>query len=165
MRLIECLRLRVKDIDFGAGEIIIRSGKGDKDRRTMLPERLRAALKKHLTRVKATHARDLAVGYGRVALPYALEREYPSASSEWKWQFAFPQITRWVNSTTKAQGRHHIDDSMIQKAIKRAVREAGIGKPATPHTLRHSFATHLLEDRYDLTTIQELLGHKDVKPR
>jgi integron integrase len=163
MRLMECLRLRVKDVDFGSDEILIRQGKGDKDRRTMLPEKVKAPLLKHLERVKKVHARDLADGYGRVPLPDALNRKYPNASADWRWQFVFPQLKRWVNPKTGAQGRHHIDESIIQKAIKTAVGAAGISKPATSHSLRHSFATHLLQDGYDIRTIQELLGHKDVK--
>lgn len=163
MRLMECLRLRVKDIDFGSGEILIREGKGDKDRRTMLPEMVKAQLREQLERVKKVHARDLAAGYGHVQLPYALHRKYANASTDWRWQFVFPQLKRWVNPKTGEQGRHHVDESIIQKAIKNAVRAAGISKPATSHALRHSFATHLLEDGYDIRTIQELLGHKDVK--
>lgn len=162
MRLMECLRLRVKDVDFGASEVTIREGKGDKDRRTMLPEKVRAALLEHLECVQKIHARDLAAGYGRAPLPYALSRKYQTASSDWGWQFVFPQATRWANPKTREQGRHHVDMSIIQKAIKTAVRAAGIDKPATSHSLRHSFATHLLEDGYDIRTIQELLGHKDV---
>ena len=153
MRLMECLRLRVKDVDFGSREILIREGKGDKDRYTMLPERATTALREHLERVRKIHARDLAEGYGRVPLPYALNRKYPSASTERGWQFVFPQMKRWVNSKTGAQGRHHIDQSIVQKAIKTAVRATGIVKQATSHTLRHSFATHLLEDGYDIRTI------------
>ena len=163
MRLMECLRVRVKDIDFSAREIVIRAGKGDKDRRTMLPVTAEKALRQHLERVKELHVRDLAAGYGRVPLPYALSRKYPNASAEWGWQYVFPQRRRWRNPKTGEEGRHHLDQSIVQKAIKTAVRAAGIEKPATSHTLRHSFATHLLEAGYDIRTIQELLGHRHVE--
>jgi len=163
LRLTECLRLRVQDVDMEAGQILVRDGKGFKDRITMLPEVVKRPLAEHLERVKRIHARDLADGYGRVQLPDALARKYPKAAWDWGWQFLFPQEKRWVDARTGEQGRHHIDESLIQRAVKAATRAAGIHKHATCHTLRHSFATHLLEDGYDIRTIQELLGHRDVK--
>ena len=163
LRLMECLRLRVQDIDFARNEIIIRDGKGAKDRITMLPESLKVLLQDHLTRVKAIHAKDLADGWGRVQLPEALDRKYPNAPTEWRWQWVFPQENRWKNSKTGEEGRHHIDESLLQKAVKDAVVRAGLTKRATCHTFRHSFATHLLEGGYDIRTVQELLGHQDVK--
>lgn len=163
LRLSECLKLRVLDIDFNRREITVRSGKGGKDRMTMLPEALVEPLQVHLRRVKAVHQRDLADGWGRVELPSALERKYPGASSEWRWQWVFPQQRRWRNEQTGEQGRHHADPTILQRAVKEAVRQAGITKHAGCHTLRHSFATHLLESGYDIRTIQELLGHKDVR--
>ncbi len=163
LRLMECLRLRVQDIDFSANQIIIRDGKGNKDRLTMLPEKARSPLHQHLERVRRVHQRDLADGYGQVVMPYALERKYPNASSDWRWQFVFPQQHRWVNPQNGAQGRHHVHESILQKAIREAVQKAGINKRASCHILRHSFATHLLEDGYDIRTVQELLGHKDLR--
>jgi len=163
LRLSECLRLRVQDIDFDGCMIIVRDGKGFKDRITMLPARLKEPLKKHLAKVKKIHERDLADGWGKVWLPYALDRKYRNAATEWGWQWVFPQKHRWINHVTGKQGRHHVDASIVQKAFKKAVRAAGISKRATCHSLRHSFATHLIEKGYDIRTVQELLGHKDVR--
>ncbi len=162
LRLMECLRLRVQDIDFSRNEILVRDGKGAKDRITMLPESLKAPLQEHLKKVRAIHERDLADGWGRVMLPGALDRKYPNAPNEWRWQWVFPQENRWKNAKTGEQGRHHVDESLVQKAVRQAVTAAGLTKRATCHTFRHSFATHLLEGGYDIRTVQELLGHKDV---
>jgi len=163
LRLMECLRLRVKDIDFSRNEITIRQGKGGKDRITMLPESLKAPLQEHLKKVKRVHEKDLAEGWGRVQMPHALDRKYPNAPQEWRWQWVFPQENRWTNLRTREQGRHHTDESLVQKAVRDAVARAGLTKRATCHTFRHSFATHLIEGGYDIRTVQELLGHKDVK--
>lgn len=163
LRLMECLRLRVQDIDFSRNEILVRDGKGAKDRITMLPESTKAPLQDHLKQVKAVHQQDVAEGWGRVQLPHALDRKYPNAPKDWRWQWVFPQEHRWVNGKTKEQGRHHIDESLVQKAVREAVTMAGLTKRATCHTFRHSFATHLLESGSDIRTVQELLGHRDVK--
>jgi integron integrase len=163
LRLLEALRLRVKDLDFERREITIREGKGDKDRVTMMPQAVIRPLQVHLRRVQAIHQRDLADGYGRVELPHDLARKFPNANRDWRWQFVFPQARRWRNTATGEQGRHHIDESLIQKAVVIAVRDAGVSKRATSHTFRHSFATHLLAAGYDIRTVQELLGHADVR--
>jgi integron integrase len=163
LRLTECLELRVQDIDFGANQIVVRSGKGFKDRVTVLPQTVKSGLIDHLRKVRGVHERDLRDGYGRARLPYALAKKYPRADREWRWQFVFPQRHRWVNRQTGEQGRHHVDESIVQKVLKAAVAQTDLTKRVSCHVLRHSFATHLLEDGYDIRTVQELLGHKDVR--
>ena len=163
LRLMECLRLRVQDIDFARNEILVRDGKGAKDRLTMLPESLKGPIKDHLKKVKTIHERDLADGWGRVQMPSAMDRKYPNAPRDWRWQWVFPQENRWKNTKTGEEGRHHIDESLVQKSVRDATTKAGLTKRATCHTFRHSFATHLLEGGYDIRTVQELLGHNDVK--
>jgi integron integrase len=162
MRLMECVRLRVKDLDFAYGQITVREGKGEKDRRTILPSALVEPLKTQLAKVRLLHDEDLARGFGSVYLPYALERKYPNASREWGWQWVFPAGTLSVDPRSGLTRRHHASEDGLQRAVKHAVGQAGITKRASCHTLRHSFATHLLEAGYDIGAIRELLGHADV---
>jgi integron integrase len=162
LRIMEAMRLRVKDVEFARREILVRDGKGQKDRITMLPVKLVAPLRDQLERARELHRVDLDEGFGEVWLPFALSRKYPGAAREWAWQYVFPAATRSRDPRDGAIRRHHLSDQAFQRAMKEAVRGAGIAKPATPHTLRHSFATHLLESGYDIRTIQELLGHQDV---
>ncbi len=163
LRLNECLQLRVKDIDFIYNQVTVRDSKGDKDRVTMLPEKIIDPLKKHLEKVRRLHERDIQKGYGRVHLPNALVRKYPNADKEWGWQYIFPSEHLAIDPEDGELRRHHIYETVLQKAVKEAVRKAGIVKPASCHTLRHSFATQLLQSGYDIRTVQELLGHRDVK--
>jgi integron integrase len=163
LRLMECLRLRVKDIDFSYQQILVRSGKGDKDRVVPLPAKLREPLRKQLIKVKLIHQQDLQEGFGCVELPYALKCKFPNAPCQWAWQYLFPAGKRSIDPRGGVERRHHLHESFVQKAVGDAMRKAVTGKRGTCHSLRHSFATHLLEDGHDIRTIQELLGHKDVR--
>jgi integron integrase len=163
LRLMECVRLRVKDLDLSRLQILVRDGKGMKDRTTTLPATVVPHLEEHLLHVRRIHQDDVELGYGRVYLPFALERKYPNASLDWIWQYVFPAPRRSVDPRTGIVRRHHVDPRSLQKAVGRAARSAGIGKRVTCHTFRHSFATQLLEHGYDIRTVQELLGHKDVR--
>jgi integron integrase len=163
LRLMEAIRLRVKDIDFAANQITVREGKGNVDRITMLPQSIKPALQVHLMNVKILHERDLREGFGQVYLPYALERKYKNAGKEWVWQYAFPSIKRSNDPRSGVVRRHHVAPESLQRAVKAAVKQANISKNGSCHTFRHSFATHILEDGYDIRTVQELLGHKDVR--
>ena len=162
LRLFECARLRTKDVDFGANQLVVRRGKGDRDRVTVLPAIARGPLASHLERVRGQHRADLGRGGGWVELPGALARKYPEAARDWSWQWVFPATRPYVDPATGQRRRHHLHESVVQRAVKEAVRRSGIGKPASCHTFRHSFATHVLEDGYDIRTVQELLGHRDV---
>jgi len=163
LRLLECLRLRMKDVDFARNEIIVRAGKGGRDRRTMLPGALKDALERLVEAGRHQHQRDLTADAGWVALPHALGRKYPNAGREWSWQWVFPATRIYFDGESGQRRRHHLHESVLQRAVREAVLRAGIPKHAGCHTFRHSFATHLLEDGHDIRTIQELLGHRDVR--
>lgn len=163
LRVLEGLRLRVKDVDFARGELTVRQGKGDKDRVTVLPAAVRQGLQRHLDEVRRLHERDRAEGHGRVWLPDALARKYPNAGREWAWQYVFPAARRGVDPRDQQVRRHHLHETVIQRAVRAAARQAGLAKPVTPHPFRHAFATHRLEDGHDIRTVQELLGHANVE--
>jgi integron integrase len=163
LRLTEALRLCVKDLDFEYKQIVVRDGKGSKDRVTVLPEKIISPLKDHLTRVRQLHEEDLRLGFGAVYLPFALERKYQNAARDWIWQYVFPAPRRSIDPRSQVERQHRLSEAAIQAAVKEAIKQAGIVKKASPHTFRHSFATHLLEAGYDIRTLQELLGHKDVR--
>jgi len=162
LRLLECARLRVKDVDFTSNQILVRGGKGDKDRMTLLPAAVKSELARHLDLVRRQHQHDLKEGAGWVTLPGGLARKYPTSGKDWAWQWIFPATRTYVDRLSGERRRHHLHESVLQRAVKAAVRRAGLIKPASCHTFRHSFATHLLEDGYDIRTVQELLGHKDL---
>ena len=162
LRLMECLRLRVKDIEFDRNQVTVRDGKGHKDRITMLPNQLKIQLLEHLEKVRIIHEEDLKRGFGEVYLPYALSRKYPNAAKEWCWQYVFPSKRISKDPRSGKYGRHHANETALQKAVRKAARTVSVSKPVSPHAFRHSFATHLIEAGYDIRTVQELLGHKDV---